>query len=111
MGLIPRTLPFTKRNTIVRAFRHAIALDERRAKFKANVWDQPVDKKKADDLAAAESEYKKKNPKPPRNPKKVKRNTIETKYSQHSDELVNVKEVCVLPLSPPLQSLLNKCAL
>ncbi|KAG6908204.1 hypothetical protein DXG01_005793 [Tephrocybe rancida] len=41
VGLIPRRLPFTTSNTIVRTFRHAIALDERRAKFKANLWNRP----------------------------------------------------------------------
>ncbi|KAI3606387.1 hypothetical protein WG66_009549 [Moniliophthora roreri] len=37
VGLIPRHLPFTADNHIVRTFRHAVALDERRAKFKANM--------------------------------------------------------------------------
>ncbi|KAG6812472.1 hypothetical protein H0H87_009783, partial [Tephrocybe sp. NHM501043] len=41
VGLIPHRLPFTTSNTIVRTFRHAIALDERRVKFKANLWNQP----------------------------------------------------------------------
>jgi uncharacterized protein (DUF2235 family) len=34
-------LPFTASNTIVRTFRHAVSLDERRAKFKANLWNRP----------------------------------------------------------------------
>ncbi|KAH9170531.1 hypothetical protein EDB89DRAFT_2220675 [Lactarius sanguifluus] len=38
VGLIPHTLPFTHSNTAVRYFRHAISLDEHRAKFKANHW-------------------------------------------------------------------------
>ncbi|XP_006462887.1 hypothetical protein AGABI2DRAFT_186715 [Agaricus bisporus var. bisporus H97] len=38
VGLFPRRLPFTTSNTCVRVFRHAIALDERRAKFKYNTW-------------------------------------------------------------------------
>lgn len=38
VGLIPKRLPFTKSNTAVRYFRHAISLDEHRAKFKANHW-------------------------------------------------------------------------
>ncbi|KAG5644333.1 hypothetical protein DXG03_008692 [Asterophora parasitica] len=42
VGLIPRRLPFTTSNTIVRTFRHAVALDERRAKFKANLWHRPT---------------------------------------------------------------------
>jgi uncharacterized protein (DUF2235 family) len=43
VGLIPKRLPFTTSNTIVRTFRHAVALDERRAKFKANLWNRPKD--------------------------------------------------------------------
>jgi uncharacterized protein (DUF2235 family) len=41
VGLYPKRLPFTTSNTIVRTFRHALALDERRAKFKANLWNWP----------------------------------------------------------------------
>lgn len=99
MGLWPKSLPFTKRNTIVRAFRHAIALDERRAKFKANVWDQPSPKAKVADIEAADAEQAKKTPKPPRDPakvKKVKRNAIERTFSEQSAEPANVKEVRVL---------------
>ncbi|KAJ7206403.1 hypothetical protein GGX14DRAFT_367258 [Mycena pura] len=44
VGLIPKRLPFTTSNTIVRTFRHAISLDERRAKFKPNLWNRPNDK-------------------------------------------------------------------
>lgn len=41
VGFIPRILPFAKTNNrSVRYFRHALALDERRAKFKANHWFQ-----------------------------------------------------------------------
>ncbi|KAJ7841493.1 hypothetical protein B0H14DRAFT_3086748 [Mycena olivaceomarginata] len=46
VGLIPKRLPFTTSNTIVRTFRHAVSLDERRAKFKANLWNFPNDKEK-----------------------------------------------------------------
>ncbi|KIK52337.1 hypothetical protein GYMLUDRAFT_180219 [Collybiopsis luxurians FD-317 M1] len=41
VGIIPRRLPFTTSNTIIRTFRHAVSLDERRAKFKANLWNRP----------------------------------------------------------------------
>ncbi|KAG6880142.1 hypothetical protein C0992_005226 [Termitomyces sp. T32_za158] len=41
VGLIPRRLPFTTSNHIVRTFRHALALDERRARFKVNLWNRP----------------------------------------------------------------------
>ncbi|KAF5358616.1 hypothetical protein D9758_007671 [Tetrapyrgos nigripes] len=40
VGIIPKRLPFTTSNTIVRTFRHALSLDERRAKFKANLWNR-----------------------------------------------------------------------
>ncbi|KEP54693.1 DUF2235 domain protein [Rhizoctonia solani 123E] len=36
--LIPRHLPFTKSNPIVKTFRHAVSLDERRAKFRHHLW-------------------------------------------------------------------------
>lgn len=39
VGLIPRTLPFTASNTSIKTFRHAVSLDERRAKFKANLFN------------------------------------------------------------------------
>ncbi|KAJ7807526.1 hypothetical protein B0H13DRAFT_2386405 [Mycena leptocephala] len=35
-------LAYTDTNGIVRTFRHAVALDERRAKFKQNMWSQPA---------------------------------------------------------------------
>ncbi|KAG8944244.1 vacuolar protein sorting-associated protein 45 [Tulasnella sp. 424] len=37
-GIIGRHLPFTASNHIIRIFRHALALDERRGKFKPNQW-------------------------------------------------------------------------
>lgn len=37
-GLFGRHLPFTASNHIIRVFRHALALDERRSKFKPNPW-------------------------------------------------------------------------
>ncbi|EDR07337.1 uncharacterized protein LACBIDRAFT_298393 [Laccaria bicolor S238N-H82] len=33
-----KSLPFTAYNPMVRVFRHAVALDERRAKFRTNLW-------------------------------------------------------------------------
>ncbi|KIO29078.1 hypothetical protein M407DRAFT_45482, partial [Tulasnella calospora MUT 4182] len=41
VGLIPRSLPNTNKNPIVKHVRHAISLDERRAKFKAAYWSAP----------------------------------------------------------------------
>ena len=34
-----KTLPFTAYNPMVRTFRHAVSLDERRAKFRPNLWN------------------------------------------------------------------------
>ncbi|KAF8481731.1 hypothetical protein DFH94DRAFT_732636 [Russula ochroleuca] len=47
VGIVPRTLPFTASNTSIRYFRHAISLDEHRAKFKANYYHlrHPEDEK------------------------------------------------------------------
>lgn len=44
MGLIPKRLPFVSSNTAIRYFRHAVSLDERRAKFKANLYNRPTEK-------------------------------------------------------------------
>ncbi|CAE6498096.1 unnamed protein product [Rhizoctonia solani] len=43
VGLIPRELPFAKSNYVVRYFRHAVSLDERRSKFKDNLWGRTSD--------------------------------------------------------------------
>ncbi len=37
----PVTLPYTRRNPSVQAFRHAIAIDERRRMFRVNQWQEP----------------------------------------------------------------------
>ncbi|KAH9167852.1 hypothetical protein EDB89DRAFT_1995238 [Lactarius sanguifluus] len=42
VGIIPRDLPFTASNTSVRYFRHALALDERRATFQVNQWHRTL---------------------------------------------------------------------
>ncbi|CDO73380.1 hypothetical protein BN946_scf185013.g14 [Trametes cinnabarina] len=41
VGVIPHTLPFTSSNTAIRVFRHALSLDERRARFQANLYHHP----------------------------------------------------------------------
>ncbi|KAG9003222.1 hypothetical protein FRB90_011229 [Tulasnella sp. 427] len=45
VGLIPRRLPNTNKNPIVKHVRHALSLDERRAKFKAAYWSAPKEAK------------------------------------------------------------------
>ncbi|THH03449.1 hypothetical protein EW145_g6243 [Phellinidium pouzarii] len=47
VGLIPRRLPFTKSNTAIKTFRHALSLDEHRAKFKANNYQVLTDEEAA----------------------------------------------------------------
>ncbi|KAJ6570566.1 hypothetical protein DFH09DRAFT_1277652 [Mycena vulgaris] len=47
VGLIPRQLPFTTSNTIVRTFRHAVSLDETRIRFQPNLWNGRKDKARA----------------------------------------------------------------
>ncbi|KAF8630983.1 hypothetical protein AX15_002693 [Amanita polypyramis BW_CC] len=53
VGLIPKRLPFTTSNTIVRTFRHAVSLDEHRSKFKANLWNRPTEEEKNLGMAEA----------------------------------------------------------
>ncbi|KIP04112.1 hypothetical protein PHLGIDRAFT_110018 [Phlebiopsis gigantea 11061_1 CR5-6] len=43
VGLIPRRLPFVSSNTAIRYFRHGVSLDERRSKFKANLYNRPTE--------------------------------------------------------------------
>ena len=38
VGVIPRSHPYTSVNYAVKTFRHALALDERRARFRPKTW-------------------------------------------------------------------------
>jgi hypothetical protein len=89
VGLIPRRLPFTTSNTIVRTFRHAVALDERRAKFKANLWNRPNNKEQTLGTDAPKPEHAKKHQKPQ---KKLTLKTMERKYSEEN-EPTDIEEV------------------
>jgi len=40
LGLVPKSLPVTTPTTMTRVFRHALSLDERRAKFQPNFWKE-----------------------------------------------------------------------
>ncbi|KAJ3981417.1 hypothetical protein F5890DRAFT_1556825 [Lentinula detonsa] len=42
VGIIPKRLPFTSSNTSVRCFRHALSLDEHRARFVPSLWDHSL---------------------------------------------------------------------
>ncbi|KAF5309618.1 hypothetical protein D9611_013957 [Ephemerocybe angulata] len=106
VGIIPRRLPFSTSNNIVRNFRHAIALDERRAKFKANMWNRPVHgehllsitDQKAEKRAqkAAKAAEKSGKTKSPTNGKKKEDEHLhhfEDRYSSFRDTPTNVEEV------------------
>ncbi len=41
VGLTPRSFPETVSNTAIRVFRHAVSLDERRAKFTPIIFNRP----------------------------------------------------------------------
>ncbi|KAF8662081.1 hypothetical protein AX16_001191 [Volvariella volvacea WC 439] len=92
VGLIPRRLPFTTSNTIVRTFRHAVSLDERRAKFKANLWNRPnvreqtlsvTDQKKAQE----------KSKRPKLKSKEASLRNLERRYGDKSDVPTDIEEV------------------
>ncbi|KAF5372317.1 hypothetical protein D9615_009242 [Tricholomella constricta] len=87
VGLIPRRLPFTTSNIIVRTFRHAIALDERRSKFKANHWNHPTTK----EASLGIDGQKPKDSRP-----KAKHHTLkamERQFSEQADLPTDVEEV------------------
>ncbi|KAJ3852000.1 hypothetical protein EV368DRAFT_74289 [Lentinula lateritia] len=42
VGIIPKRLPFTSSNISVRCFRHALSLDEHRARFIPSLWDHSL---------------------------------------------------------------------
>jgi uncharacterized protein (DUF2235 family) len=58
VGIVPRTLPFTASNTSIRHFRHALSLDERRAKFKANHYHLQKPDDEAHDDGQTETDVK-----------------------------------------------------
>lgn len=41
VGLTPRRMPLTQSNPAVKIYRHAVSLDEHRAKFKSVHWHPP----------------------------------------------------------------------
>ena len=43
MGIIPETHPYTSINYSVKCFRHALALDERRTRFRPDVWGEQTE--------------------------------------------------------------------
>ncbi|KAG6873167.1 hypothetical protein C0995_002016 [Termitomyces sp. Mi166 len=104
VGLIPRRLPFTTSNTIVRTFRHAIALDERRAKFKANLWNRPNETEatlgiKGQKPDISEHFQRGYTPNGTANTPGSVHEKMERKYSDHVERLTDVEEVCLTSLT------------
>jgi len=62
VGIIPRELPFAKSNYLVRVFRHAVALDERRAKFKANLWGRTTEDEEKLSKGGKHGKYRREHP-------------------------------------------------
>ncbi|KAJ7729083.1 hypothetical protein DFH07DRAFT_895750 [Mycena maculata] len=88
MGFVPRTLPFTRSNNNVRYFRHAIALDEHRARFQPNFWNRPT----PDDLQLGVQPGE--MPKSGRKPfKKKSLNDLENQYMDGGQYQTHVEEV------------------
>jgi uncharacterized protein (DUF2235 family) len=57
VGIIPQTHPYTSVNYSVRHFRHALALDERRVRFRPDLWGELTVEREQDldiDLPAPE---------------------------------------------------------
>ncbi|KAI8981358.1 hypothetical protein BD414DRAFT_549728 [Trametes punicea] len=63
VGIIPHRLPFTSSNRSIRVFRHAIALDERRARFQVSLYKRPSSSSEAErgtrpgDMPRGDTEY------------------------------------------------------
>ncbi|KAJ7490759.1 hypothetical protein FB451DRAFT_1124330 [Mycena latifolia] len=89
VGLIPRRLPFTTSNTIIRTFRHAVSLDERRVKFKPNLWNRPNNKEKS--LSVTDQEILHAQRAHPT--RKISQHLMERKYSRDRSQLTDIDEV------------------
>lgn len=107
VGLIPRRLPFTTSNTIVRTFRHAVSLDERRAKFKPNLWNRPNEKEQTLSISDQKA-----HPKPAHHAKKMSQHQLEQKYARDRSQPTDIDEVTFRRLHLPLSHLSDhRCGL
>ncbi|KAF7436007.1 hypothetical protein PC9H_002833 [Pleurotus ostreatus] len=88
VGVIPRRLPFTASNTHIKYFRHAIALDEHRARFQPNFFHRPLDTHKK--LGVQPGEMPKSRPKDHSRRPSLKE--LERKYTEVCFD-TNVEEV------------------
>ncbi|KAJ8085201.1 hypothetical protein PM082_003995 [Marasmius tenuissimus] len=94
VGVIPKRLPFTTSNTHVKYFRHAVALDEHRARFKPNLWQhQPKNQGHLGLPPGAMPRWKpKQRPEHKRSGSKSIRD-LERQYSGEGDHATNIEEV------------------
>ncbi|KAJ7615599.1 hypothetical protein DFH06DRAFT_1239577 [Mycena polygramma] len=91
VGLIPKRLPFTTSNSVVRTFRHAVSLDERRAKFKPNLWNRPNEKEKT--LSITDQKAPHATPKPAHHSSKMSLRRLENKYARDRNQATDIDEV------------------
>jgi len=87
VGVIPKRLPFTTFNTHVKAFRHALAVDEHRVRFKPNFFNRPTHEEL--ELGLKRGEVKVDHNKPHR--RKTMRD-LEHQYTEGGRHLTDVKE-------------------
>ncbi|KAJ7621997.1 hypothetical protein DFH06DRAFT_1009614 [Mycena polygramma] len=93
VGIIPKRLPFTTSNTIVRTFRHAVSLDERRAKFKPNLWNRPNDIERMLSASDQKRHQRKAHPQHPHAPKKMSQLKMEHRYTRDPAQETDIEEV------------------
>ncbi|KAJ7202267.1 hypothetical protein GGX14DRAFT_654041 [Mycena pura] len=87
VGLLSKRLPFSISNTMVRTFRHAVSLDERRAKFKANLWNRPNDEERALGITQKPAEEERARP------MKSLQDLMEQRYARARSQPTDVEEV------------------
>ncbi|KAF8957353.1 hypothetical protein BDZ97DRAFT_1847069 [Flammula alnicola] len=91
VGIIPRSLPFTTSNTIIRTFRHALSLDEHRARFKANLWNRPTVHESTLGVQGQRPDIKEEQR--AKIPHHDSRRKMEMEFGGHSDIPTDVEEV------------------
>lgn len=84
--MIPKRLPFTTSNTHVKYFRHAVALDEHRVRFKPNFWNRPT----ADEVKLGVQRGHMPRPKPHR---EKTMSDLEQQYTDGGVHFTNIEEV------------------
>jgi len=87
--MIPKRLPFTTFNTHVKAFRHALALDEHRVRFKPNFFNRPT--REEISLGLKWGELPKKVDDKPHRRKTLRE--LERQYTRGGNHETDVKEV------------------